>query len=422
MFTWISGIQYFEMFPEYYALILTLRKSAPRVLAFLLGVLPVFLGFAYFGVAYFSIGSDLFADVDHASIALFALLNGDVIHDVFDNLFPIAPFISRLYLYTFIALFIYAVLNIFIAIVEDAFFAAKQETELEIEEDVAQKDMNIHNLDVVGLVAGPPVPVTTSMMLLNEEESRRMDSFIGSGSIGYQHPISPLASDPNIMSNVQMNLGMTVNTRDSSKTVPVVTSHTHKSGNKLLGDIGTGSDVEESSDGTHRSDASKVRFRHRSELSVPLISPARLERASKSERILLQTHSDPNVETRQVRHQQFLKVLGQMVTSYNKQFLNEIKGILTSVPSELRPPHSFDNYPCGFSDCVYCQVKTLLQTNLQTLRNNVAHSIENGINAQRMRGAQIVSTVKPIGNNSRSTMSDQADDDDDAENHHKGSM
>lgn len=35
------------------------------------------------------------------------------------------PFISRVYLYTFISLFIYAVLNIFVAIVEDAFFASK---------------------------------------------------------------------------------------------------------------------------------------------------------------------------------------------------------------------------------------------------------------------------------------------------------
>ena len=214
MFTWISGIQYFEMFPEYYALILTLRKSAPRVLAFLVGVMPVFLGFAYFGVAYFSIGSNLFADVDHASVALFALLNGDVIHDVFDNIFPIAPILSRIYLYTFISLFIYAVLNIFIAIVEDAFFAAKQETELEIEEDVAQKDMNIHNLDVVGLVAGPPVPITNSMMHRNEEDSHmRMDSLIGSIGSGY-HPISPFgASDGNMMN---------VNTRTTSKTVPVL--------------------------------------------------------------------------------------------------------------------------------------------------------------------------------------------------------
>ena len=72
----------------------------------------------------------------------------------------------------------------------------------------------------------------------------------------------------------------------------------------------------------------------------------------------------------------------QLIASYNKQFVGEIKGILAAVDQELRPPHSFDNYPCGFSDCVYCHLKTLLQANLQTLRNNVAQSIENSVNVK----------------------------------------
>ncbi len=45
--------------------------------------------------------------------------------DVFDELQPRHPVISRFYVYSFIALFIYAVLNIFIAIIEDAFFSSK---------------------------------------------------------------------------------------------------------------------------------------------------------------------------------------------------------------------------------------------------------------------------------------------------------
>jgi len=419
MFTWISGIQYFEMFPEYYALILTLRKSAPRVLAFLVGVMPVFLGFAYFGVAFFSTGSELFSDVDHASVALFALLNGDVIHDVFDDIYPISPTLSRIYLYTFISLFIYAVLNIFIAIVEDAFFAAKQETELEIEEDVAQKDMNVYNLDVVGLVAGPPVPVTNSMMHFNDEDShRRMDSLIGI------HPVGML-SDSDLMSN------MNVNTRGTSKTVPLIQQSPqffgHSYGNSMASVLSSDHEDHDHSTDNLSAATSPRKSKHRkgkSELAVPLISPARLERATKSERILLQTFGDSNVETRQVRHQEFVKVLGQMVASYNKQFLNEIKGILSSVPVELRPPHSFDHYPCGFNDCVYCQVKTLLQSNLQTLRNNVVHSIENGINGQRMRAAITpVSTLNAAtsGGNRHSDVRGTIDEDEEV-NIHKGSM
>jgi len=102
-----------------------------------------------------------FATLDQACVTLFSLLNGDVIHDVFDQLHPVCsfllpacmsaclpcscdpcfpsplcscylcftlqqhPVVSRIYIYSFISLFIYAVLNIFIAIIEDAFFASK---------------------------------------------------------------------------------------------------------------------------------------------------------------------------------------------------------------------------------------------------------------------------------------------------------
>eukprot|EP00483_Globobulimina_turgida_P005293 UN05303 len=107
---------------------------------------------------------------------------------------------------------------------------------------------------------------------------------------------------------------------------------------------------------------------YENELSAPLIaSAARRSNLGKSEKILLQTHDDPTMRERQKKHELFLKVLSQLVTSYNKKFLTEIKQILLSVNSELRPPHSFDNYPCGFNDCIYCHLKSLLQTNLQSL-------------------------------------------------------
>ncbi len=145
MMAWICVVQYFEGAASYYVLITTLRKGTPRVCRFLIGVLPVFLGYAMFGVAFFSTTSNNFATVDAACVTLFSLLNGDVIHDIFDDLFPTHPTISRIYLYTFICLFIYAVLNIFIAIIEDAFFASKAfqlhgQPELEDKEKTDQVD------------------------------------------------------------------------------------------------------------------------------------------------------------------------------------------------------------------------------------------------------------------------------------------
>ncbi|ETO27592.1 mucolipin, partial [Reticulomyxa filosa] len=51
------------------------------VLAFVVGVLPIFIGFACFGVAYFASFSSLFSSIDQAAVTLFSLLNGDSIHD-----------------------------------------------------------------------------------------------------------------------------------------------------------------------------------------------------------------------------------------------------------------------------------------------------------------------------------------------------
>jgi len=125
MMAWISLVQYLEGNSSYYVLITTLRRSTPRVARFLVGVLPIFLGYAMFGVAFFSTAAETFGTLGDASTTLFSLLNGDSIHDVFDQLYPAHPIISRIYLYSFISIFIYAVLNIFVAIVEDAFFASK---------------------------------------------------------------------------------------------------------------------------------------------------------------------------------------------------------------------------------------------------------------------------------------------------------
>ena len=87
MMAWVNVVQYFEGAASYYVLITTLRKGMPRVARFLIGVLPVFLGYAMFGVAFFSTASDNFATVDAACVTLFSLLNGDVVHDIFDDLY-----------------------------------------------------------------------------------------------------------------------------------------------------------------------------------------------------------------------------------------------------------------------------------------------------------------------------------------------
>lgn len=165
--SWFALVQFFEHFPNFYSLILTLRISAPKVLRYFLGAVPVFLGFAMFGVAMFSSYSEMFADLGAASVTLFAVLNGDVIHDVFKACLPAGPLISRAYLYCFICMFIYAVLNIFIAIVEDSYFSAKP------------KSKKPEDLKVVGLLHKRFIPNNlqdhTSKMTSSQKQQQLME-------------------------------------------------------------------------------------------------------------------------------------------------------------------------------------------------------------------------------------------------------
>lgn len=89
MMAWINVVQYFEFSLSYYVLILTLKKGTPRVLRFLIGVLPVFFGYCLFGFALFSSRSEKFGTVDNSAVTLFSLLNGDSIYDVFEELYPV---------------------------------------------------------------------------------------------------------------------------------------------------------------------------------------------------------------------------------------------------------------------------------------------------------------------------------------------
>ena len=125
---WISLVTYASGSFHYYTLVHTLTRALPRVLRFVVGVFPVYIGYALFGMLYFGDQSDRFADISRSLITLFALLNGDEIRSTFMDLNQPYPVVSAIYLYSFVCLFIYVVLNVFIAIVEESFFASRAKT------------------------------------------------------------------------------------------------------------------------------------------------------------------------------------------------------------------------------------------------------------------------------------------------------
>ncbi|CAK4075261.1 unnamed protein product [Aphanomyces euteiches] len=125
---WATFVGYLEHNQRFYSIVLTLRGSIPKVMSFLVGVSPIFFGYAIFGSIVFGYRVDRFGGIQQSCITLFAIMNGDVILETFASLSRDFPLLGAAYLYSFIALFIYVVLNIFIAIVEEAFFATRSHT------------------------------------------------------------------------------------------------------------------------------------------------------------------------------------------------------------------------------------------------------------------------------------------------------
>ena len=119
---WLGVIRYLEHNRTYFNIVLTLRRAGPRVLRFVVGVLPVFFAYGLFAVVVFSDRIPRFTDVRTAFITLFSNLNGDVVRETFMAIVAYYPVTGQLYFYSFIALHIYVVLNIIIAVVEESYF------------------------------------------------------------------------------------------------------------------------------------------------------------------------------------------------------------------------------------------------------------------------------------------------------------
>jgi len=129
---WVALLQFLAYFSELYILIRTMSRASPRVMKYMMAVFPIFFGYCFFGIAVFSGYSTRFTTLRDTAITLFAILNGDVVRETFQELLQNAGsstgmhLVTYVYMYSFCCWFIYAVLMCFVAIVEEAFFAARE--------------------------------------------------------------------------------------------------------------------------------------------------------------------------------------------------------------------------------------------------------------------------------------------------------
>jgi len=125
MLGWFSLVQYFEYNINYYTMALTLKKGTPRVLNLIIEVLPIFIGFIFFGMANFSY-SNRFTGFGSTYITLFTAMFGDDMVGTFKIITLGYPIIGTLYMTAFPLLFVFVVFNVFIFIIAESFDFAKR--------------------------------------------------------------------------------------------------------------------------------------------------------------------------------------------------------------------------------------------------------------------------------------------------------
>jgi len=74
----------------------------PVIVRTMLGVLPIFLGFLFFGLCIYYV-TYRFNSYGNGFFILFSLMNGDALTDCYRDLVQVQSLITNLYLYIFIA-------------------------------------------------------------------------------------------------------------------------------------------------------------------------------------------------------------------------------------------------------------------------------------------------------------------------------
>ena len=121
--TFFNTTRFLEFFPDFYVLISTVGGALPSVLRFMLGCVPLYMGFAALGTILFGGRSANFGSVRASVVTLFSLLNGDSMLDIFRELHTedFNGVVADIYLFIFCCLYIYCTVNVFISIVAGSY-------------------------------------------------------------------------------------------------------------------------------------------------------------------------------------------------------------------------------------------------------------------------------------------------------------
>ncbi len=151
VFSYINLMKYFENFKNYSDIYLAMKRALPSSINYLIGVLPLFMGYAFFGKCIFW-RSDKFALISDSIAVLYSLMNGDSVYDVFVDLCDKSYFLGCIFCYSFCMFSIVGIINIFLGIIGEAYVSKKEKKyqhwiyfilNMERLEDIKVKEKNL---------------------------------------------------------------------------------------------------------------------------------------------------------------------------------------------------------------------------------------------------------------------------------------
>lgn len=139
-FCWVNLIQHLRYTPKYYSHFRAILHSIPSVIKIVIGLISMFVGYAFFGTAVFW-QSHRFESVNRTMLTLFSLMNGDGIFQLFEELTELNILMGQLYLYSFIFMFVCVGQNLFLGVVHKVFAIDSKRIKLNkiLAEEVAHK-------------------------------------------------------------------------------------------------------------------------------------------------------------------------------------------------------------------------------------------------------------------------------------------
>ena len=148
VFSYINLMKYFENFKDYSDIYLAMKRGLPSSFNYVIGVLPLFIGYAFFGKCVFW-KSDRFALISDSIAVLYSLMNGDSVYDIFVDLCDKSYFFGCIFCYSFCMFSICGIINIFLGIIGEAYVSKKEKKyqhwiyyilNMEREEEIKEKE------------------------------------------------------------------------------------------------------------------------------------------------------------------------------------------------------------------------------------------------------------------------------------------